>query len=206
VGLPARTAAAAVSQRPFYYHAWPRCISGNGWPMDRRWASSPAMPAPAPQRGSLARRRSPPLIGGLTSSAISDWRTSPAYGSFVAVDDLSLEVPSGVLYGLSRAQRRRQDHDAPHIAGILRPTRGGLWAATTCTRTRSRPRRARSFRTAVRLRQLTGAEFLRFVAALYGQEGDASSAAVTELLDVFRADAPGRTSMVEASATGCAKS
>src|SRR5256886_8576416 len=46
------------------------------------------------------------------------------YGSFVAVDDISLEVPRGVLYGFLGPNGAGKTTTLRMIAGILRPTDG----------------------------------------------------------------------------------
>jgi len=63
------------------------------------------------------------------------------YGSFVAVDDISLDIAQGVLYGCLGPNGAGKTTTLRMIAGILRPTNGRvLLAATTCTGIRSRPR------------------------------------------------------------------
>jgi len=55
------------------------------------------------------------------------------YGSFVAVDDISLDIPQGVLYGCLGPNGAGKTTTLRMIAGILRPpTAGCSWAATTC--------------------------------------------------------------------------
>src|SRR5881396_1842429 len=46
------------------------------------------------------------------------------YGSFVAVDDISLHVPRGVLYGCLGPNGAGKTTTLRMIAGILRPTQG----------------------------------------------------------------------------------
>src|SRR3989449_6515176 len=46
------------------------------------------------------------------------------YGSFVAVDDISLEVPQGLLYGCLGPNGAGKTTMLRMIAGILRPTDG----------------------------------------------------------------------------------
>jgi len=46
------------------------------------------------------------------------------YGSFVAVDDISLEVPPGLLYGFLGPNGAGKTTTLRMIAGILRPTDG----------------------------------------------------------------------------------
>jgi len=46
------------------------------------------------------------------------------YGSFVAVDDISLDIPQGVLYGCLGPNGAGKTTTLRMIAGILRPTNG----------------------------------------------------------------------------------
>jgi len=110
------------------------------------------------------------------------------YGSFVAVDDLSLEVPRGVLYGFLGPNGAGKTTTLRIIAGILRPTKGRVFLGGDDVH--DRPLSAKSRLGFIPDRpfvydKLTGAEFLRFVAALYGQEGDAVERRISELLEVF---------------------
>src|SRR5207245_411033 len=100
----------------------------------------------------------------------------------------SLDVPRGVLYGFLGPNGAGKTTTLRMIAGILRPTDGRVLLGgddvhrnpiAAKTRLGFIPDRPFVYD------KLTGAEFLRFVAALYGQEGDAVERRITELLDVF---------------------
>src|SRR2546423_7781746 len=97
------------------------------------------------------------------------------YGSFVAVDDVSLEVSRGVLYGFLGPNGAGKTTTLRMIAGILRPTDGRvLLGGDDVHRNPIAAKQRLGFipdRPFV-YDKLTGAEFLRFVAALYGQEGE----------------------------------
>src|SRR5437879_9653713 len=110
------------------------------------------------------------------------------YGRFVAVDGISLDVPRGVLYGFLGPNGAGKTTTLRMIAGILRPTDGRVLLGgddvhrnpiAAKTRLGFIPDRPFVYD------KLTGAEFLRFVAALYGQEGAAVERRIAELLDVF---------------------
>ena len=45
------------------------------------------------------------------------------YGDFKAVDDLSLRVPVNSIYGFFGTQRRRENHNHSHAAGVDSSTR-----------------------------------------------------------------------------------
>ncbi len=96
------------------------------------------------------------------------------YGSFIAVDDISMQVPRGVLHGFLGPNGAGKTTTLRMIAGILRPTQ--LAAKMRLGFIPDRP---------FVYDKLTGAEFLRFVAGLYGQEGEAIDRRIAELLEVF---------------------
>jgi ABC-2 type transport system ATP-binding protein len=110
------------------------------------------------------------------------------YGGFTAVDAMDLHVPRGQLFGVLGPNGAGKTTTLRMIAGILRPTSGSvqiggvdLWAD---------PVRAKSKLGFIPDRpfiyeKLTGAEFLRFVAGLYGQEGTKVEHRGRELLALF---------------------
>src|SRR3989441_3658226 len=106
------------------------------------------------------------------------------YGSFVAVDDISLEVPAGVLYGFLGPNGAGKTTTLRMIAGILRPSNGRVLIGGDDVQ--ERPLAAKMRLGFIPDRpfvydKLTGAEFLRFVAGLYGQEGDTNDPRIAEL-------------------------
>src|SRR5882672_2373897 len=110
------------------------------------------------------------------------------YGSFTAVDNIDLEIPTGCLYGLLGPNGAGKTTTMRMIAGILQPTAGTITIGGDDVNRDPMAAKARLGFIPDRpyvYDKLTGAEFLRFVAALYGQEGDAVERRVTELLDVF---------------------
>jgi len=110
------------------------------------------------------------------------------YGSFVAVDDISLHVPRGVLYGCLGPNGAGKTTTLRMIAGILRPTQGRVLLGGDDVH--ANPLSAKMRLGFIPDRpfvydKLTGAEFLRFVAGLYGQEGESVERRIAELLEVF---------------------
>ncbi len=111
-----------------------------------------------------------------------------AYGSFVAVDRIDLHVPRGQLYGFLGPNGAGKTTTLRMIAGILRPTAGRIWlggddliAAPMVAKRRLGFIPDRPFV----YEKLTGAEFLRFVAGLYGQDGATVERRIDELLELF---------------------
>jgi ABC-2 type transport system ATP-binding protein len=110
------------------------------------------------------------------------------YGRFTAVDGISLTIPSGELYGMLGPNGAGKTTTMRMIAGILQPTAGTIRIAGIDVQ--SDPMRAKSKLGFIPDRpfvydKLTGAEFLRFVAGLYGQDGAATERRSDELLDLF---------------------
>ena len=110
------------------------------------------------------------------------------YGSFAAVDDISLDVPRGVLYGFLGPNGAGKTTTLRMIAGILRPTDGRVLLGGDDVHQNPMAAKQRLgfiFDRPFVYDKLTGAEFLRFVAGLYGQDGDAVERRIAELLEVF---------------------
>src|SRR3970040_2869129 len=94
-----------------------------------------------------------------------------AYGSLVAVDRISLHVPRGELFGFLGPNAAAKTTTLRMIAGILRPTAGRIWlggddviAAPLAAKARLGFIPDRPFV----YDKLTGGEFLRLLARLYG--------------------------------------
>ena len=110
------------------------------------------------------------------------------YGKFTAVDGISLEVPRGELFGLLGPNGAGKTTTMRMIAGILQPTSGSvLVGGVDMLRN---PLEAKSRIGFIPDRpfvydKLTGGEFLRFAAALYGQDGAAVERRIDELLEIF---------------------
>ncbi|HET7790423.1 MAG TPA: ABC transporter ATP-binding protein [Gemmatimonadales bacterium] len=110
------------------------------------------------------------------------------YGSFVAVDDITLDVKQGELFGFLGPNGAGKTTTLRMIAGILRPSDGHVTLGGDDVH--GDPLAAKQRLGFIPDRpfvyeKLTGAEFLRFVAGLYGQEGDAIERRIAELLEVF---------------------
>ena len=110
------------------------------------------------------------------------------YGSFTAVDAINLEVPRGELFGFLGPNGAGKTTTLRMIAGILRPTSGTVEIAGVDVA--ANPREAKMKLGFIPDRpfiyeKLTGAEFLRFVAGLYDQEGPHIEHRSRELLALF---------------------
>jgi ABC-2 type transport system ATP-binding protein len=110
------------------------------------------------------------------------------YGSFTAVDGINLDVPRGELFGFLGPNGAGKTTTLRMIAGILRPSGGtveigGVDVSRDPIAAKAKlgfiPDRPFIYE------KLTGAEFLRFVAGLYGQSGPDVERRAGELLALF---------------------
>jgi len=110
------------------------------------------------------------------------------YGSFTAVDAIDLDVPAGELFGFLGPNGAGKTTTLRMIAGILRPSSGtvrigGIDVNANPTAAKAKlgyiPDRPFIYE------KLSGAEFLRFVAGLYSQDGAAVERRMDELLALF---------------------
>lgn len=110
------------------------------------------------------------------------------YGRFTAVDRIDLGVPRGELFGFLGPNGAGKTTTFRMIAGILRPTSGSIEIGGIDINQRPLEAKARLGFIPDRpfvYDKLTGAEFLRFVAALYGQHGTGIERRIDELLELF---------------------
>src|SRR6266566_4906952 len=126
------------------------------------------------------------------------------YGSFVAVDDITLGVGRGELFGFVGPNGAGKTTTLRMIAGILRPSAGRVLIGDDDVH--QSPLAAKQQLGFIPDRpfvyeKLTGAEFLRFVAGLYGQEGESIERRIAELLEVFELTS-WRDELVEAYSHG----
>ncbi|HTR77370.1 MAG TPA: ABC transporter ATP-binding protein [Gemmatimonadaceae bacterium] len=115
-------------------------------------------------------------------------KLSKKYGDFTAVNAIDLHVPPGELFGFLGPNGAGKTTTLRMIAGILRPTAGeiriggiNLWHDPIAAKSRMGFIPDRPFI----YEKLTGAEFLRFVAGLYNQEGAVVEHRARELLALF---------------------
>ena len=110
------------------------------------------------------------------------------YGKFVAVDNIDLHVPRGTMFGFVGPNGAGKTTTLRIIAGIMRPTAGRIWLGGDDVVADPMAAKARLGFIPDRpflYEKLTGAEFLQFVAGLYGQDGEVVEKRIDELLDVF---------------------
>ena len=110
------------------------------------------------------------------------------YGKFVAVNNIELHVPRGQLFGFLGPNGAGKTTTLRMIAGILQPTEGRVWIGGDDLIDSPMAAKARLGFIPDRpfiYEKLTGAEFLRFVAGLFGHDGEKVERRIDELLTVF---------------------
>lgn len=126
------------------------------------------------------------------------------YGAFTAVDSLDLIVPRGELFGFLGPNGAGKTTTMRMIAGILQPTAGSVRIAGHELKTDPlSAKRALGFipdRPFI-YEKLTGLEFLRFAAGLYGASGKAVEHLGRELLALFDLE-PWQDELVESYSHG----
>ena len=126
------------------------------------------------------------------------------YGKFTAVDGIDLVVPPGELFGLLGPNGAGKTTTIRMIAGILRPTSGTVLVGGIDMQARPLEAKARLGYIPDRpfvYDKLTGGEFLRFAAALYGLQGATVERRIDELLELFELT-PWKTELTEAYSHG----
>ncbi len=110
------------------------------------------------------------------------------YGTFEAVKGIDLQVRRGELFGFLGPNGAGKTTTMRMIAGILAPTAGSIHVGGIDILTDPMGAKAKLGFIPDRpfvYDKLSGAEFLRFTAALYGQDGPAVEARMDELLGLF---------------------
>jgi ABC-2 type transport system ATP-binding protein len=126
------------------------------------------------------------------------------YGSFVAVKGVDLHVHRGEIFGFLGPNGAGKTTTIRMVAGVLRPTSGQVLVggddlAVSPESAKSRigyiPDRPYLYE------KLSAAEFLRFVAGLWGREGDAVEARADRLLELFQLT-PWKDELIESFSHG----
>lgn len=113
---------------------------------------------------------------------------SKRYGSFTAVDDVSLAVPAGEIHGFLGPNGAGKTTTLRMIAGLLQPTAGRI--AVNGHDLAADPESAKASLGFVPDRpfiyeKLTAGEFLRFHGGLFGIDGPEIASRVHDMLDLF---------------------
>jgi len=110
------------------------------------------------------------------------------FGSFTAVDGVSLSVEPGQIHGFLGPNGAGKTTGIRMIAGLLRPDAGRILVnGHDLAREPEAAKAALGFipdRPFI-YDKLTAGEFLRFHGGLYGMDGDDTDARITEMLEIF---------------------
>ena len=110
------------------------------------------------------------------------------YGAQTAVDHLSLEIPAGQIVGLLGPNGAGKSTTLKMITGMLRPTSGTVQVAGYDATTHlMEVKRSLGFvpESGALYESLTGLEYLRMVAALYGIEAEQADVRIQEFIQFF---------------------
>lgn len=126
------------------------------------------------------------------------------YGGFHAVKGLDLSVKRGEIFGFLGPNGAGKTTTIRMVAGVLRPTSGRVVVGGDDLN--KNPERAKARVGYIPDRpylydKLSGGEFLRFVAGLWGREGDAVEARADRLLELFHLT-PWKDELIESYSHG----
>ena len=110
------------------------------------------------------------------------------YGSFTAVKALDLTLPRGCIFGFLGPNGAGKTTTIRMISGVLQPTAGRILIGGDDLATDPSAAKARIGYIPDRpflYEKLSGAEFLRFVAGLWGKDGDAAEERGLRLMEIF---------------------
>ena len=126
------------------------------------------------------------------------------YGKFVAVKGLDLTVHRGEIFGFLGPNGAGKTTTIRMVAGVLRPTSGEVRVGGDDVLRDPEKAKARIGYIPDRpflYEKLSGGEFLRFVAGLWGREGAAVEARADRLLELFQL-APWKDELIESYSHG----
>jgi ABC-2 type transport system ATP-binding protein len=110
------------------------------------------------------------------------------YGGFTAVAGLDLLVKRGEIFGFLGPNGAGKTTTIRMVAGVLQPTAGRILVGGNDLRTEPEAAKARIGYIPDRpflYEKLSGGEFLRFVAGLWGRDGQATEERANRLLELF---------------------
>jgi ABC-2 type transport system ATP-binding protein len=126
------------------------------------------------------------------------------YGAFTAVSDVSLSVQRGEIFGFLGPNGAGKTTTIRMVAGVLRPTSGRIVVGGDDVQTNPASAKARIGYIPDRpflYEKLSGGEFLRFVAGLWGRAGDEAEARADRLLELFHLT-PWKNELIESYSHG----
>ena len=127
-----------------------------------------------------------------------------SYGGFPAVKGIDLTVARGEIFGFLGPNGAGKTTTIRVVAGVLRPSSGQVLVGGDDLETDPESAKARVGYIPDRpylYEKLSGGEFLRFVAGLWGYEGDAVEARADRLLELFQLT-PWKNELIESYSHG----
>ena len=110
------------------------------------------------------------------------------YRGIKAVDGLNLQIPQGTIFGFIGPNGAGKTTTIKMMAGVLRPTSGRIYInGLDIAKEPSKTKRIIGFipDRPFLYEKLSGVEFLRFKAGLYGMKGNSLGEKILDLLDLF---------------------
>lgn len=110
------------------------------------------------------------------------------YRGIKAVDGLNLQIPQGTIFGFIGPNGAGKTTTIKMMAGVLRPTRGRIYInGLDIAKEPSTVKGIIGFipDRPFLYEKLSGLEFLRFKAGLYGMKGDSLDGRISDLLNLF---------------------
>ena len=126
------------------------------------------------------------------------------YGKFTAVAGLTLDVHRGEIFGFLGPNGAGKTTTIRMVAGVLRPTAGRILVGGDDLAAHPAAAKARMGYVPDRpflYEKLSGGEFLRFVAGLWGRDGSEAEARADRLLELFQL-APWKDELIESYSHG----
>jgi ABC-2 type transport system ATP-binding protein len=147
-------------------------------------ASTTEVPVRAPRNGNSSGKGA-----GSRADMISLHGVQKRYGRFVAVKGLDLVVRRGEIFGFLGPNGAGKTTTIRMVAGVLQPSGGQVVVGGDDLEKSPESAKSRIGYIPDRpylYEKLSGGEFLRFVAGLWGKDGDAVEARVDRLLELFQ--------------------
>lgn len=126
------------------------------------------------------------------------------YGKFTAVKGLDLKVERGEIFGFLGPNGAGKTTTIRMVAGVLQPTAGEVIVGGDDLESRPESAKARIGYIPDRpylYEKLSGGEFLRFVAGLWGRDGDEVQGRIDRLLELFHLT-PWKDELIESYSHG----
>ncbi len=150
--------------------------------------TSPHRPSPTSSRTDHLASDLVPSHSGQGKTMIRLEGVTKRYGDFTAVDSVDLEVPRGKIFGFLGPNGAGKTTTIRMIAGVLLPTSGRIFIGRHNLENEPEKAKARVGYIPDRpylYEKLSGREFLRFVAGLWGRDGRETEARAQRLMELF---------------------